>query len=156
MQSQDQVQTLPVKKLIVPTSRAPVARMEAPSPRPAPMAAVEETEPQTQLEDEGSVVSDGGDNSRAIEQETAKPWARLIGMGPTTAVGVIEIFERLVVFGNAAKNSKAHVRFDDARIRLALLHVPICFSCCPHYCESTHMQSQTHEQCLLLLSSASL
>lgn len=53
-------------------------------------------------------------------EEPEEPWARLIGMGPTSGFGIVDLTARLVEFGNASKNNAAHIRFDDPRIRRVL------------------------------------
>lgn len=74
----------------------------------------DDTEPQTQIDDDRETV----DGDARVEAESSdEPWARLIGMGPTCSVGVIELTARVVNFGNASKNAQAHIRFDDPRVR---------------------------------------
>ena len=51
-----------------------------------------------------------------------KPWARLVGIGPTAEFGVFELHERQVIVGNAKKNVLAPIRIDDPRIRHAGSH----------------------------------
>jgi hypothetical protein len=66
------------------------------------------------------------------EKPPEKPWARLIGIGPTAAFGVFHLHNKQVVFGNAKKNPGAPIRIDDPRVRCVLSipsQTPSCLPC---------------------------
>ncbi len=69
---------------------------------------MEEAAPQTQVDD---------DVGSPPTEEPEEPWARLIGMGPTSSFGIVDLNPRVVEFGKVAKNSSAHIKFDDPRVR---------------------------------------
>ena len=91
----------------------------APSARACPMLSPgggEDTEQQTQM-DATAPTTPPVETPPAAEP--GKPWARLVGVGPTAGFGVVDLHEKQVIFGNARKNSDAPVRVDDPRIRCA-------------------------------------
>lgn len=84
------------------------------------------TQPQTQADEDGE--PDGGEG---------EPWACLIGVGPTSTIGVIKLYDPCVEFGNATKNQAAQIRIHDPRIRrvcgcMARMHFLPPFTRVPH------------------------
>ena len=82
----------------------------------APVEAGEETEGQenTQLDAAPSATPPP---PQASVRSDGKPWARLVGIGPTAEVGIFDLIERQVVVGNWKKNPEAPIRINDPRIR---------------------------------------
>jgi pSer/pThr/pTyr-binding forkhead associated (FHA) protein len=69
---------------------------------------VEDAAPPTQ--------ADEPDAGTLAEEEFSEPWARLIGMGPTSSFGIVDLNQRVILFGKVAKNSNAHIKFNDPRV----------------------------------------
>ena len=86
------------------------------------MSIVETEAPETELPE--TQLDDANTQLDAVPEpppvNDGKPWARLVGVGPTAEFGVFDLHERQVVVGNAKKNVDAPVRIDDPRIRCGL------------------------------------
>ena len=74
---------------------------------PSPME-VDDAAPPTQ--------ADEPDAGTLAEEEFSEPWARLIGMGPTSSFGIVDLNQRVILFGKVATNSNAHIKFNDPRV----------------------------------------
>ena len=70
-----------------------------------------------------------------------KPWARLIGIGPTAHFGIFDVYKQHVVIGNARKNQDALIRIEDPRIRRA------CFNPTSVGVAHSRMPSPTFMRC---------